>query len=65
MTEKQMTLKDFAERIMRPSILHAITSGSLDDVLLDPDCMRIIADDPDMLAAFVKRIPVLKEKYGA
>lgn len=65
MTDKQLTLADFSRKVLHPSVLQAIASGRIDNVLLDPDVLSIIADDPELLAAFVKRIPALKEKYGA
>lgn len=64
MIDCALTLKDFSEQILKPSVLHAIKSGRMDDVLLDPDVLDSIKDDPEMLAAICERIPALKEKFG-
>lgn len=51
-----MTLDEFNERIMKPSLIKAIKEGSLDNALADADCMDIIMADPELKNAAVIRI---------
>lgn len=53
---EQMTLNDFNERILRPSVIRAIESGRLDDIILEQDCFEIIVKDEALLEAARKRI---------
>lgn len=51
-----MTLQDFADQILRPSVLQAIKAGKVDSALCDPDVLDIISDDDEMLKAAMDRI---------
>lgn len=50
------TLRDFSDKILKPSIINAIKSGRLDSALADPDCMEIIMNDAELNEAAVKRV---------
>lgn len=50
------TLKDYADRILKPNIIARIRDGSLDDALGDPDCLEILSRDPETAKATVDRL---------
>jgi hypothetical protein len=52
-----LTLKEFSDKIVKPSVIDAIKSGLLDTVLLsDPHCFEIIIADPDTRKALFERM---------
>lgn len=52
-----LTLEEFSHRIIKPSVIQAIKSGSLDNAILgDIDCFEIIMKDPDTRKAFFDRM---------
>lgn len=55
-----MTLDDFNERVLKPTILNAIKIGNLDNTIQSEDCQDIINDDPELREAVDKRMEVIK-----
>lgn len=55
-----MTLKEFSDNIIRPSVIAGIESGRFDAILLDSDILEIIGHYGDLLEAFKARMEKLK-----
>ena len=58
---KSLTLDDFAQQILRPSLLQSIKAGAVDNALGDPDVLEILAEDKELAAAAVARIKLIAD----
>lgn len=58
--ETMMTLDDFNKRIMRPTLIRAIESGKMDEIILEQDCFEIIVKDKELLKAAATRIMAIR-----
>lgn len=54
-----VTLEEFNERILRPTVLRGIRSGQFDGVLLDPDVLGALSGDPEIEKAVLERIKII------
>ena len=57
---KNFTLKDYADRILKPTVVAHVRNGSLDDVLGDPDCLEILFSDPETAKVTADRLRELE-----
>ena len=55
-----MTLREFSEKIMKPSILQSLKAGALDGTFIDPICLIIMIQDDELREALVDRLKVLE-----
>lgn len=51
-----MTLEEFNQKIIKPTLIKAIEQGRLDNAIFDPDCLEIILEDDDLIAAYKYRM---------
>ncbi len=49
------TLNDYAERVLRPSVLQNIRCGRCDSVICDPDVLQIASNDDELWQAICDR----------
>lgn len=57
-----ITLIDFSDMILKPSLIASIKRGDVDSVLTDPDCLEIILSDKDLTEAYNYRMEKLNEQ---
>jgi hypothetical protein len=57
-----MNLKDYSERILRPSVLYAIQRGACDDAIYLKEVIDFYKDDPEMIQIINDRLKVINEK---
>lgn len=57
-----MNLKEYSERILRPSALYAIQNGSCDRAIQLKEVIDFYKDDPEMMQAINDRLKVINEK---
>jgi hypothetical protein len=55
-----MTLREFTNKIIKPSILKGLKAGALDGTFIDPVCLVIMIQDDELREALVDRLKVLE-----
>lgn len=51
-----MTLEEFSQKIIKPTLIKDIRQGRLDNALLDIDCLEIILKDAELIEAYKYRM---------
>ena len=54
-----MTLQDYADKVLTPSLVARIRSGSLDFTFTDPVCLLMMIKDEKLRNALIKQLEVM------